>query len=496
MKARLKQVQDSVETGVIGASEHAAVTVSPVRATQTNLATFSPRHITIAALTIALGGTALWAGMRIARASGQVADTAHILPGVRVADIPVGGMTREEAQTKLKEWARAQVKNPVTFFAPVSGRRWNLALADAGGRFDVEEALEQALAVGRKDSFLSLLVNGGKDRDTNIAVPFRFNEAQLDKKLAEIGKAVYVAPKNAKAKINAEGEIAVAGLEVKGVRLDPEATKAALLKDGVESLRDGGYTDLVVAEELPHIAAADIKKLNHKLGTFTTYYGSSSSNRQHNVEKAAGRISGTLLAPGDTFSYNEVVGPREPELGWLNAPTYQDGQVVPGPGGGVCQVSTTLYNAALRANLKIVARTGHSMPVHYVPAGLDATVAYGSIDFKFQNSHKTPLLVVGKANGENLTFTLFGQEPTEKVALVSGPRRTNARGGITVTTYREVTQADGTQRREVLSTDSYRPHGASASQPVRRAVRRAAPSTPAQPKPVAPASAPAAHTEV
>lgn len=411
-------MQDSIKTTVISSAEirtasestsSTATAVSdPVEMPRRDSQT--ARRIALSVGLIAFGSLAMVAGFRVAKAMGQVNDNAHIMPGVHIAGIPVGGLTKAEAIEKVRAWARTESKHTVSLHAPVSGRDWNLTLADAGGRFDTEEAVTAALAIGRQDNVWDHFVKGGKERPDNITVPFRFNEKQFDTQLVRIGKAVYIAPKNARAKLDSTGQIVVAAAEIKGVQLDVDATRKSLLKGGVDSLRDGGKTDLIVKEETPAITSADIEKMSHRIGTYSTDYSSSSSNRAHNVEKATGLINGVLLAPGQLFSYNEVVGPREPELGWLNAPTIQDGQMVPGPGGGCCQVSTTLYNAVRKAGMEIVARTGHSKPVHYAAPGMDATVAYGQIDFKFRNAKREPVLIIGQARGGNLVFSIFGSD--------------------------------------------------------------------------------------
>lgn len=461
----------------------------------------SSKLVVGALVTASLGAASVFVGVAAARASAQAMDTLHIAPGVKIAGVPVGGMTEGEAVGKVRAWAQSEMRKPVTLIAPVSGKKWNLTVAEAGGRYDLAPAVAQALQVGKDDSLWERVVNGGRERDVDIPVTFLFNEAQLVKHLDAIGKTVYKPARNARARLDAAGNILIAEYEHKGVKLDAGATKAALLKNGPEALRDGEQAKLVIVEEPAKVTASDLGKIGTQLAAFNTGYSSSSTSRRHNVELAARRIHGTLLAPGEIFSYNDIVGPRELRLGWRNAPTYQDGQVVPGPGGGVCQVSTTLYNAVLRANLKIVQRQHHSMPVHYVNPGCDATVVYGYIDFKFQNNTDGPILISSRSGGGRLSFEVFGKEPSEpkKVEVVSGPRRTNRSGGVTVTTYKVIEHGDGTKTREVLSTDSYRPMGARRSAAPRRrsnvaGTRR---STPAPAKPsTAPATAAAATSPV
>jgi vancomycin resistance protein YoaR len=442
-------------------------------------------------ITCLLGVGATAAGVTVAaRASGQ-ADTSRIVPGVRVADVAVGGLTADEAKEKVRAWARTQAGKAVTFQAPQSGRKWNITLAEAGGRFDIDGSLAKALSIGKEESWWDRVIYGQRERNITIKPEFRLSEAALGKQIDRIGKIVHIEPKNARGKVSEDGLIEVVAPEQKGIRLDAAATKAALLKGGIESLRNGGRATLVVAEEAPAVTSDMLLQVQHPLvaldpeypstrsHVFTTSYGSSSSNRRHNIELATSHINGTILAPGEVFSYNDTVGPRTPRLGFRDAPTYQDGQVVPGPGGGICQVSTTLYNAVLRApGIKVVERSHHSMPVHYVPAGCDATVAYDSLDFKFRNDTSGPVLVAASTRNGRLSFGLYGVEPpSEKQVRVIAGRRRYSGDGFTVSTLRRVVEADGTVRNESLGSDTYRlmsttPDATSTSTPRRRAARR------------------------
>lgn len=149
-------------------------------------------------------------------------------------------------------------------------------------------------------------------------------------------------------------------------------------------------------------------KLSDTLGSFSTVYNAGNYERSHNIALAAQKINGLVLMPGQQFSFNGVVGQRSAQTGFKTAKVYQGGEIVDGIGGGICQVSTTLYNAALYADLKIVYRTNHSMPVSYVPSGRDATVSYGSIDFKFSNNQGYPIKLGCSASNGRLTCTVYG----------------------------------------------------------------------------------------
>ncbi len=169
----------------------------------------------------------------------------------------------------------------------------------------------------------------------------------------------------------------------------------------------------------PAINDSTLRTINGELSSYTSYYRV--GLRGDNISVAASHINGMILMPGQTFSYNNVVGPRTTEDGFKPAPVIIDGQLKPGIGGGVCQVSSTLYNAALLANMKIVERVHHGFPVEYLHPGRDATVAYGAIDFQFQNSSKYPILLRAIAKNGVMQFIIFGHKiPGEVVKLVRG----------------------------------------------------------------------------
>jgi vancomycin resistance protein YoaR len=217
------------------------------------------------------------------------------------------------------------------------------------------------------------------------------------------------------------------------------------------------------------------------ISSFTTKYDASNTNRSQNLSIAAGKIDGTVLMPGEEFSFNQVVGKRTIEEGYKDAKIYQDGGVVDGLAGGICQISSTLYNAVVQANLEIVERRNHSFTTSYVPAGKDATVVYGVIDFKFKNTRTYPIKIEASVSSGIAGFYIHGiKEETEydvqlapvvtatipyttqyitDSTLASGQQVVVQSGtnGCKVTTYRE-TKLDGKLiSKEIVSTDTYQP---------------------------------------
>jgi len=193
------------------------------------------------------------------------------------------------------------------------------------------------------------------------------------------------------------------------------------------------------------------------LGTYSTNYVSN-ADRTTNLRLAANKINGTVLMPGEVFSYNGVVGARTIAAGYKNAAIYQDGQVVDGLGGGICQISSTLYNAALFANLEMVELYNHQFVPSYVTAGRDATVVYGVKDFKFKNSRKYAIKITCSVSGGVAKFQIWGvKEPTEyDVSVYANVSRTSSY--IKATTYRTLKLNGETVKTEKIANSTYKVH--------------------------------------
>ena len=154
------------------------------------------------------------------------------------------------------------------------------------------------------------------------------------------------------------------------------------------------------------------------LATFSTRFDGSNYNRNTNIKLAAKKVNGTVILPGEKFSFNTIVGSRTIEAGFKEGTAYIGGKVVPDVGGGVCQVSSTIYNTALLANLEIVERSNHMFTTGYVAASRDATVYYGSLDFIFKNSRKYPIKMVASANGGVCKVSIYGIKEEKEYEVI------------------------------------------------------------------------------
>lgn len=195
------------------------------------------------------------------------------------------------------------------------------------------------------------------------------------------------------------------------------------------------------------------------LGSFSTKYAASNVNRTTNLRLASNKINGYVLIPGETFSYNTVVGARTISAGYKEAAVYENGQVVQGLGGGICQISTTLYNATLFANLEMVELHNHQFVPSYVSAGRDATVVYGVKDFKFKNSRKHAIKITCSVSGGIAKFDIWGvREETEYDVNVYANVNSRTSSYIKSSTYRTLKLNGKTVKNENVINSTYKVH--------------------------------------
>lgn len=234
----------------------------------------------------------------------------------------------------------------------------------------------------------------------------------------------------------------------------------------------------------PNVKTSDIgiEAFPDLLSSYSTSFASSSSNRATNVSLATNKINGKVLMPGEVFSFNGTVGKRTPQAGFKVAGVYMNGQVATDYGGGICQVSSTLYNAVLRANLEIVDRSNHMFEVGYVPIGTDATVSWGAPDFKFKNSRSYPIKIVTSSSNRKCVVKFYGLKESEEYdieivsyrtgsvpyrttyttdsSLAAGQQKVIQRGsnGAKSVAYRIRKKNGQVISKELLSKDTYDPH--------------------------------------
>jgi len=195
------------------------------------------------------------------------------------------------------------------------------------------------------------------------------------------------------------------------------------------------------------------------LSKFSTRYSTSDRDRTTNLQLAANKINGTVLMPGETFSYNKVVGERTIAAGYKEAPIYVSGEVVDGLGGGICQITSTLYNAVVYANLEVTQRSNHQFVPSYVGASRDATVVYGSIDFQFKNNRNYPIKIVCSVSGGIAQFQIFGMKQDDDYDVEISAYETGRTSTAIYSEAYKILKKNGTVVSKVLlSKDTYKRH--------------------------------------
>lgn len=336
-----------------------------------------------------------------------------MLHGIYIENIYVGGMTREEAEAELRTHVKRE-QNKLVIFG-FGKRQWSFTRGDLGLTLNTAETLKKAMAFGKEAPTLHrcwqrILVRWNK---VDFTIPWVVDLTRISSKLRQsLGEEFYCKPRSAFLKIGPRDTVTVVpsrrGREVEIRKVLP------LLRKYLEK-GDLSPIPLPVRDLKPRRTTEEIKnmQITGLLGAYTTYFSLNQKNRTQNIRKAAAAFQDLLIPPGEIFSFNETVGPRTQEAGYKEAVIIEGKKFTLGVGGGVCQVSSTLYNAVLRSNLEVIERHKHSLPVVYVPPGMDATVAYDYLDLVFKNNTSGYLLLKTKVEGNALTIKIFGNHEDE-----------------------------------------------------------------------------------
>lgn len=338
------------------------------------------------------------------------ADDRTALDGIYVEDISVGGMTEEQITQAVNDKIEQLKPSVINLFAGEQNAQvtaGNLGLSCAN-----PEVAREAVTIGQEGNVLKrfLTQNRLKNGET---VTFSL-------KYTVDGEAARQAVENNTAVLNREatdatltrenGEFIVNPGQI-GCSVNVDESTEKVVNYLTTSWRGGiGGVELVTEETPAGGNPEQLALVKDLLGEGTTEYGNGTSGRKQNVAVGAEKINGTLVQPGEEFSVEAVVVPFDAENGYALAASYEMGKVVDSYGGGICQVSTTLYVAVLKAELEVTERYSHSMIVHYVDPSMDAAIAEGLKDLKFINNTDAPIYIEASADGSTLHFAIYGHE--------------------------------------------------------------------------------------
>lgn len=327
-------------------------------------------------------------------------DVDTIYEGISINGIELGGLTRDEALAKVKA-QDAYADQTINFRYQEDDYYYNYQ--SLGYDPNYEDLVDQAYAYGRgQDPFERLRdVLALKSKPLNLEAHASFTEEGVESVVSKMADNLYVQPYNAYFAVE-EGQIIVIN-ETNGRQIDAQDAK-----DKIISSPPGEAIELSTTLLEPEIKADELSFNGQDIGTYSTYYGGSIQNRKDNIILSASILDGTIVLPGQQFSFNGTLGPISRSTGFKEATVISDGEFTTGVGGGVCQVSTTLYVAARNAGLQIDERHAHSKPINYVPPGWDAAVAEGLLDLKFTNNTAKPIIIKAQADTANIVFTIVG----------------------------------------------------------------------------------------
>ena len=341
-----------------------------------------------------------------------------IMDNVKIENISVAGMDKDLAKSTIDYYVKHNADNNTITLKSEDVTR-PVKAGKLGIEYDIESAVDDAYNVCRKGSVVSnyfkLHSILDEKESENISIEKTLSEEKATAAINNNQRYFNRNPINARIVLGKKNNISIIK-EKNGLEIETKKSAKALssyiekkwhLKDGTVKIK--------VSTSKPSVTEKDLSGIKDVLGKYTTKYDENYYGRRKNIECGARKINGSLIKPGETFSVYKAVGPFNKKNGYYLAGTYAGDQVIDGYGGGICQVSTTLYNAAIRAELKITERHNHGMTIHYVPLSFDAAISGGKEDLKFKNNLKNPVYLYARTtkNG-TITFAVLGKETRPK----------------------------------------------------------------------------------
>ena len=337
--------------------------------------------------------------------SNAVGFEGKIHKNIYVRDIDISNLTREEAKNKINKI----IESNNSFILNLSENKYVFLKEDIDVDYNVDDLIETAYGIGRNEGIISNIKTIGNLRlGKKIILDYRitYDEKKLNKYLMELNKKIYKKPKNATIRRN-NGQIIITK-EKNGYKLNKDKLKNTLVKKIVNM--DCSEEIIPIITIKPVYLYEDLSKIDTVLGRFETYFNSQNYNRSTNIKLAASATTNILLNQGEVFSFNSNIQNSDIGKYLKEAPVIINGKSEKGRGGGMCQVSSTIYNAALYSGMSIISVRNHSIPSPYIEKGRDATVSGGIIDLKFKNNYKTPVYIYNQVMGNKIVCTIYGNK--------------------------------------------------------------------------------------
>lgn len=440
-----------------------------------------------------------------------------IQTGVHINGISVATLTGEEAFQNVN--SELNDKIPEHIILQYKDTSYPLDLKKIGVRFDVEKAVKEAYSIGRTQNVVRDLKEYVKvmNESVDIDSELQYDEKSLDEYMTKIAEQLPDKVQECTYRVEQDKLLIHRGKS--GVELEYEELKNRILTNlkarkydetimiptkevlpkeiDLQTIHEAIYTqpkdayftenpmkiheqivgvdfDVAMAQEIlhnspdleqytieliltnPNVFVKDLNIFPDTLSTFSTNYVNN-VNRTTNLILSANKINGKVLMPGETFSFNQVVGERTIAAGYKNAAIFVNGEVEDGLAGGICQISSTLYDAVVGANLQIAERHNHSKLTSYLPGGKDATVVWGRLDFQFVNNREYPIKLQMSVQNGVANATILGIKSAEEYEITIESQRVGVSGAYTVYNAYKVYRQNGVEvKREFLSRDLYK----------------------------------------
>ncbi|NLB42657.1 MAG: hypothetical protein GX815_10465, partial [Clostridiales bacterium] len=417
----------------------------------------------------------------------EVVERDTFYEGTYLDDVSLGGMSLAEASDQFKknaEYSLADIRVTLTY----GDQSWVFTQENIQAEIDWEDKLKELYQLARVGELERRYeqVEELKEKAAKAETTQSVNVELIRDDIVAIAEGLLIEPKNANLSFSpGKKEKFSLTKEESGQMVDADA----LYKQVEQALLSGNPGTIAIEPEVVEAAvkADDLKNATSKIVTFTTYMKGSTENRKSNIGLALRNMNGTKLNPGDIFSFNQVVGPRSEKTGFKPAGVIKaDRSLQDGIGGGICQASSTLFNAAALAGLEIVERYHHAFPVSYLAPGLDATVSWGGANIRFKNNRDTPVFIHSYRDGDSAVVNIYG-EPlpnngkyklvTKEISISKAPEAekrldkngeyvkkaggtheyVKSRPGIVIDTYRVLTENGKEVSRKLLVKNNYRP---------------------------------------
>ena len=439
--------------------------------------------LTLIVLVLATMGVAVFMSLYV-----HAYDDAFV-PGVYIGNVPLGGLTPEEAAQQLSGIAQQGMEgwHVNLIYQDVTK---TITPQDLSMTFDVGDQLNRAWAIGRSGSLFErfMQIRQAQQEPVTIVGEIAYDEARLDEILSQVQAGLERQVQNATSSFEPSSDTPFSFTdEVYGRHLDTAPVREQI----VEAIATLTSCDITLEPELtaPEITRAMLEENLSAIVIVTSNISSSSDEgRNQNIAVALDHLNGLVISAGERVSFNSAVGKRTTENGYTTALEIAYGEYVEGIGGGVCQVSTALYQAVLRAGLEVLERTPHAIPSNYAEMGQDATVSDRGLDFVFRNSSDMPIYIkarlVTDTSRKYIEITIFGKPlpdsiryTLESTVIETIPlpepvyvrdkdaqyvvyddeeyQASDGREGYVVETYRVTSQNGAVTERELISTDTY-----------------------------------------